>query len=107
MKGSIPCLISDFNFFLNRILIYGCSQISDLFHPLKETVINVYTLTSSKLVYCTKIEFQPHREHVAHYKQPRTNTGTAEVPFVSKTRNIFASTSHPPNTAALQYGYAM
>ena len=63
-----------FNFFLNRILIcYGCSQISDLFHPLKENLINAFILTSSKLIYWTKIEFQPHRELIAHYKHPRTN----------------------------------
>ena len=60
MKISIPWLQFDLNFFLNRILIcYFCSQIFDLFHPLKETIINVYTLTSSRLVHCTKLEFRP------------------------------------------------
>jgi hypothetical protein len=74
MKASIPWLQSALDFFLNRILIcYWCSQIFDLSHPLKETIINVYTLISSKLVYCTKIEFQSHREHVAHYRHLRTN----------------------------------
>ena len=114
MKISISCLQFALNFFLNRILIfYVCSQIFDLFHPLKETIINVYTLTSSRLVHCTKIEslpLRPHREHIAHYKHTRTRCRLLlqqKFPFVSKVCNISASTSHHPNTAAFQYGYPM
>ena len=74
MNAGIPGLQSALNFFLNRILIcYYCSQIFDLFHSLRDTITNVYTVTSSKLVYCTKIEFQPYSEHVAHHKHPRPN----------------------------------
>jgi len=47
-----------------------------LFHPLTDTIINVYTQTSSKLVYCTKIEFQP----LTVSSLPVTNT-RALMPF--------------------------
>jgi hypothetical protein len=48
MKASIPWIQSVLNFFLNRILIYeGFSQIFELFHPFKETIISLHTVTSS------------------------------------------------------------
>ena len=48
MTASIPLLQFALNFFLNRILIcLGCSQISELFHPFKRTIINLCTVTSS------------------------------------------------------------
>ena len=43
MITSIPWLQSALNFSLNRILIrYDCSQIFELFHPFKGTIINFY-----------------------------------------------------------------
>ena len=47
-----------------------------MFDPLTATIINVYTQTSSKLVYCTKIEFQP----LTVSSLPVTNT-RALMPF--------------------------
>jgi len=46
MIASIPWLQSALNFFLNRILIsYSCSQIFELFHLFKGTIINLYIVT--------------------------------------------------------------
>jgi len=62
---------------------YGCSQIFGRFHHLKGTIINVYTLTSSKSVHRTQIVFD-----LTVSSLPITNnsaltpfTVTAEVPF--------------------------
>ena len=47
MMANVPCLQSALNFFLSRILIcYGCSQIFELFYLFKESIINLYTVTS-------------------------------------------------------------
>ena len=46
--ASILYLQSALNFFLNRILICeGCFLISELFHPFKGSIINLYSVTSS------------------------------------------------------------
>jgi len=48
MIVSIPTLQSPFNLFLDRVLIhYGCSQMFELYHPFKGTIISLYILTSS------------------------------------------------------------
>ena len=46
--ASLPLFQSALNFFVNRILIwYSLSQIFELFHPCKETIINFHTVTLS------------------------------------------------------------
>jgi hypothetical protein len=44
--GSIPWLQSALNFFLSRVLIHqGCSQMFEVFHPFKGTIINHHIVT--------------------------------------------------------------
>ena len=51
MIAFIAWINSALNYFLNRILIcYGCSEISELFHPFKDTIINLCTVNSSCIV---------------------------------------------------------
>jgi hypothetical protein len=51
MIASIPWIQSALNFFLNIILIrWGCSQIFELFHPLKGTIINLHNVNSPFLI---------------------------------------------------------
>ena len=48
MIARIPWLQYALNFSLNRILVrWSCSQIYELFHPVKGTILSLHTVTSS------------------------------------------------------------